>query len=309
VSALDASDLVDRARYELVRDGYRARVLEHKRSRRVELGELVSLTFEDRETVRYQILEMARVERIDDPRRLAHEIEVYGELLPNERELAATLFIQIPDMARIRSELDRLLGIDECVSLAIGRGANAVRVRARFDERQLEADRISAVHYLRFPFDEQGRERFLASDEDEPVALAVDHPNYAREVALAGAVRESLRRDLRGEQPQLLDPRAVPAAPPLERAIFDDGVVRAVELAGRAGERRVRIEPAANAPALPDCAPELVRALFAKAHELASELAARGATVRISAEVAPAGTAGARACVELVARSGGDPTR
>ncbi|MEZ4216674.1 MAG: DUF3501 family protein [Myxococcota bacterium] len=283
MSALAASDLLDRARYERVRDAYRARVIAHKRDRRVAVGELVSLVFEDRETVRYQILEMARVERIDDPAKLAHEIEVYGELLPTSHELAATLFIEIPEMGRIRSELDRLLGIDAHVALVVGRGDGAARVRARFDERQMEADRISAVHYLRFPLDDGARARFLASDDAEPARLVIDHPAYAFETELAGGVRESLRRDLRGETPSLLDPSSVPAGAPTApvRVLEEDALVRVVEPALRRRVVHLRVEPRAAVASLADCEPAVAAALFEKARGIAGSLAARGVAARV----------------------------
>ena len=159
MKGLSLDDILELERYELVRAEYRARVLEHKRDRRVAVGDKVTMLFENRETVRYQIQEMVRVERIRDPGRIQDEIDTYRDLIPQHDELSATLFIEIPELSEIKPELDRLVGIDESVSIVIGEGDEEVCVRGRFDERQLEEDRISAVHYVRFPFTAEERER------------------------------------------------------------------------------------------------------------------------------------------------------
>jgi hypothetical protein len=101
--------------------------------------------------------------------------------------------IEIPEPDRIRSELDRLVGIDEYVSLDVGGN----RVRATFDDRQFEAGRISAMQYVKFPL---GRKLSAAfQDEAAPVILRVDHPEYAAEQPIEGEPRASLTRDLAAE--------------------------------------------------------------------------------------------------------------
>jgi hypothetical protein len=186
-------------RYALVRDDYRARVMEHKRDRRVSVGNKVTLLFEDRETVRYQVQEMARIEGILDSAGIQHELDVYNELVPGRGELSATLFIEIPDLSLVKSELHNLLGIDQCVALVIGEEDAETLVCARFDERQMEADRISAVHYLRFPFTTEQFERFAGP---ELLRLRIDHPSYRYETELSERTRASLLRDLYDEPPQ-----------------------------------------------------------------------------------------------------------
>ena len=110
---------MDLDRYEAVRPELRAAIIEHKRERRVPVGDRVTLVFEDRETLRWQVLEMARVEQIRDRDALQRELDVYNELVPGEDELSATLFVEIPDLERIRPELDRLIGQLEAVSNAV----------------------------------------------------------------------------------------------------------------------------------------------------------------------------------------------
>jgi GNAT superfamily N-acetyltransferase len=194
-------ELVDRETYERLRPAYRERIIALKQRRRVAVGDRVSIVFENRETLRFQVLEMARIERIDDPAALQHELDVYNELVPGDGELSATLFVEIPDLSRIRAELDRLVGIHEHVLLEVG----GTRVRASFDPRQREEDRISAVQYIRFRVDADAFAR-------GPVRLRIDHPSYREAAELSSETRASLLADLRGECEDLLPPerRLVP---------------------------------------------------------------------------------------------------
>lgn len=290
-SQLEPSDILDIARYESIRAGYRERVIAHKAERRVEVGDLVSLTFEDRETVRYQIQEMARVEQLVDPARIAHEIEVYGELLPNESELAATLFIQIPEADQIRLQLDRLLGIDQCVLLEIGTDERATRVRAVFDERQLAEDRISAVHYLRFPLSAEQRGQLL---DGAAARIEIDHPAYPQTAELSELTRASLCRDLAGTTPVLLDPAQVPKIERPELVVEDLGEILVLEPVHKLRAHHLVIAARDQTVRLADCDPALLAALFETARRTASELARRGIASQILANLAPDGAEPAR---------------
>jgi len=210
VRPLSAEELVDLDRYAGLRDAYRAAVIAHKRSRRVSVGEKVTLVFEDRETLRFQVQEMLWVERIRSPRAVQHELDVYNELMPGAHELSATLFIEITERERIREELDRLIGIDEHVCLVMGEGEREERIPARFDPKQMEEERIAAVHYVRFALEEPQVERF--ADLRCPLRLRIDHPSYRRETPLAPETRASLLGDLCGEPEALLTPDGCIAA-------------------------------------------------------------------------------------------------
>ena len=187
---ISAAELLDLTAYEKARPALVARIIEHKRPRRVLVGSELCFVFEDRESVRFQIQEMMRTERIVDDERIAEEVAVYNELVPGEHELSATLLIEIREADRIRPMLDKLVGIDEHVRLEIGGQA----VRATFDPGQFEDDRISAVHYIRFPLGAQLAARFR--DPAVLAELVVEHPNYVNRTALTGAARASLARDL-----------------------------------------------------------------------------------------------------------------
>ena len=187
---IDASEILDLTAYERMRPRYVQEMIEHKRPRRVHVGEDLCFVFENRRTVLFQIQEMTRAERAVDPAAIAAEVEVYNELVPDVNALSATLMIEIPDRTRIRGELDRLIGIDEHVFLDVGGDT----VQATFDPKQFEEDRISAVQYVRFPLGATLAQRFL--DPNVPVELRVDHPNYSSKTRLEGEVRRALMADL-----------------------------------------------------------------------------------------------------------------
>ena len=110
-------DIVGNAAYERVREKSRQRIIELKRRRRVSVGDNLTLVFENRDTVIFQIQEMMRAEKIADLDKIREEIEVYNELIPSQRELSATLFLEIEDQTHLREDLLKFLGIDESVYL------------------------------------------------------------------------------------------------------------------------------------------------------------------------------------------------
>ncbi|MEO8431394.1 MAG: DUF3501 family protein [Acidobacteriota bacterium] len=177
--------------YEVARPDFRRKVIEVKRRRRVALGPLITLVFENRETVLFQIQEMLRIERIVRPEKVQVELDVYNELLPGDGEVAATLFIEVTDPAMVQPTLDRFVGLDEPGRLVLSTGA--VDYPAGFAAGQSREDRISAVHYIRFPLGDAGR-RALASTGK--AGLRVDHGGYSASVELSPETVEELRRDL-----------------------------------------------------------------------------------------------------------------
>lgn len=183
-------DVLDLGSYESERESYRSRVIELKRPRRIAVGDKLTFVFENRDTVLFQIQEMVRAEKISRPEAVQAEIDVYNELVPREHELSATLMIEILESDSIRAELDRLIGIDENVFLDVGDDT----VRATFDPKQHEEDRISAVQYVRFPLGPTLSARFR--DHSVPVRIRVDHPNYRHAAEIRGASRGSLAEDL-----------------------------------------------------------------------------------------------------------------
>jgi Protein of unknown function (DUF3501) len=183
-------EILGHERYGVVREAVRRGIIEHKRSRRVTVGDHISLLFEDRATVWYQTQEMIWVEHITDLDAIREELAVYDALLPGPSELSATLLIEIADQSRIREELAQLIGIDRHVWLEVG---TEYRVPAIFDEGRQTAEKLSAVQFVRFGLD-GGAEALAAGGA--PLAVAVDHPAYRHRAPLSDDVRRSLVSDL-----------------------------------------------------------------------------------------------------------------
>jgi Protein of unknown function (DUF3501) len=275
VRPLAASEVVDLARYSAIRSAYRARVIAYKRTRRLAVGDRVSLVFEDRETLRFQVQEMLFVERISAPERIQDELDVYNELVPGADELSATLFVEVTDLARVRPELDRLVGIDEHVLLEVGSGAGAASVRADFDARQLEEDRISAVQYLRFRLPPPVAARF--ADASVPARIRIDHPRYAALAELPPEVRASLAATLRAEPEPLLPTGVARAAAP-DAIEHESARVRVLRPGGSSDHWIV--EPR-EPRSLLDADPELLRELAAALQLAARRLTAQAGACRI----------------------------
>jgi hypothetical protein len=188
-------DVVNFFEYEKIREARRAHVIELKRRRRVAVGGHLSFVFENRETVLFQIQEMCRAERIATDTKVQDEIDVYNALLPGPRELSATLFIEIEDMARIKPTLDRLMGIDsgQCVWLQVGREF-AVPGEFEAGHSDEEKGKLAAVHFVRFRFTPEAAQAFATAE----VHLVLDHPAERARTRLSDETRAELARDLAG---------------------------------------------------------------------------------------------------------------
>ena len=184
-------ELTGLAAYERVRDHFRREIIEHKKNRRLQVGDRVSLLFENRKTILFQIQEMLRTERITDLDKIRKEVETYNTLIPEANELSATLMLEIEQQEKIRADLLQFLGIDETVFLTIGERR---RIQAVFEEGHSKEDKISAVQYVRFRFTPEARDAFV-SGREEAVAV-IDHPNYRARATIWEEMRQSLIQDL-----------------------------------------------------------------------------------------------------------------
>jgi hypothetical protein len=189
---LELDDIVDLRAYEREREAFRTHVIDLKRRRRVEVGPLVSVVFENRDTVRFQVQEMARAERMLTDAAIQDELDVYNPLIPGPGELSATLFLELTTPAELREWLPKLVGIEQAVALRVG----AVVVRADVEEAhagQLTRDDVTAsVHYLRWSLGPGEIEAWRTG----AVALLIDHPAYHHEVPLSPPTRQELLGDL-----------------------------------------------------------------------------------------------------------------
>lgn len=279
---LERGDLLDAESYERARPGYRDAIIALKARRRVAVGDRVSLVFESRETLRFQVQEMLRVERIHDPERMQHELHVYNELLPGPGELSATLFIEITDPSRVRTELDRLVGIDEHVSLLLGEPPAGFAIPARFDPHQMEEDRISAVQYVRFVLEPQQIDAFAHAEL--PARLRIDHPNYGAEAVLSEATRRELLADLRGDEASLLPPPSPRRAP---QALLETSELRVLSLASH--ERWHLVVELRREGSLTELPPDALTPGLAEVQRRARELRERhgGCRVEVDAAASP----------------------
>lgn len=194
--ALTLADILDLREYERVRAQFRQAVIERKKKRRVSVGPFVTLVFECVDTVRFQIQEMARVERILTDQGIQTELDIYNHLLPRTGELSATMFIELTSDEQLREWMPALVGIERSVVIEVGGGEDPLTVRSVPEEEheaQLTREAITpAVHYVRFPFDAPVIERFAAG----VAALSIRHPRYEHSVALSPETVAELLGDL-----------------------------------------------------------------------------------------------------------------
>jgi hypothetical protein len=183
---------MDLAAYEQIRERFRARIIAEKKNRRFDVGEEMSVVFENHDTVLFQVQEMLRTERITSPPGIAHEIETYNDLIADADELSATLFVEIPDKETRDRRLVELAGLESAVALDVG----GTFIPAAFDERNKVADRTLAVHYLKFPLGVGSAGRWQAAHE--AVAFVINHPRLSLRVPLPPAVFAALSEDLAG---------------------------------------------------------------------------------------------------------------
>jgi hypothetical protein len=194
---LTLADIADLRAYERERDEFRTRVMAEKKVRRVAVGQIVTLVFENRDTVRLQIQEMARAERMLSDDQIQAELDVYNPLIPDRDELSATLFVELTSKADLETWLPRLVGIERAVELRIGTGhAEVVPSEPEAAHAaQLTRDELTAtVHYVRFRLTPAQVEQFLL----DPVELAVNLPAYTQGAFVSDDTKRSLARDLRG---------------------------------------------------------------------------------------------------------------
>jgi hypothetical protein len=193
VRKLTVDDIVDHRAYERERDEFRAAIIAMKKRRRIALGDIMTIVFENTDTMRFQVQEMARAERMLTDDAIAHEVETYNELVPDPGELSGTLFIELTNDALLREWLPKLPGIEHAIRFDVGPRDDASRVVAepRDEERLTREEITSTVHYLRFPFTAEQREAFASG----PARLVVDHPEYKVWVELNDAQRAELAGD------------------------------------------------------------------------------------------------------------------
>jgi len=189
---LTSEDLYSLEVYAKLRGDFRAKVLAHKRNRKIQVGTNATLYFEDRLTIQYQIQEMLRIERIFEPEGIADELAAYNPLIPDGSNWKATFMMEYPDVEERRAALGKLIGIENQVWV---RSADHEKVFAIADEDLERADetKTSSVHFLRF---ELTPEMIAALKAGAGLAVGIDHPHYRQAVTVSEATRTALVQDL-----------------------------------------------------------------------------------------------------------------
>ena len=178
--------------YARERNAFRARVMEHKKRRTVHIGEHLTLLFEDELTIRYQVQEMLRIERIFEEDGIRHELDAYNPLVPDGSNWKATMLIEYPDADERKRALERLKGIEDRVWVQVA-GYERVAAIADEDLERENEEKTSSVHFLRFELTQPMRQ---ALRQGATITVGVDHPQYNATTQLGPEVRAALAADL-----------------------------------------------------------------------------------------------------------------
>jgi len=181
------------ADYERVREMIRPLLIHEKERRRLHVGEHLTFIFENAQTAWYQVEEMIRAEKMTDRDAIQHEIDTYNELIPGSDEIAATLLIEYAEPRERDAALVRLVGLERHLWLKAG----AKRIAARFDDRQMSDERISAVQFVRFSLEDVDAGGLLELAGKGELAVEADHPSLAARGEISGVLAASIAEDLR----------------------------------------------------------------------------------------------------------------
>jgi hypothetical protein len=192
MNPLSREDLFSLEQYAEKRAAFRARVIEHKKDRRVDIGPNLSLYFEDRLTIQYQVQEMLRIERIFEADAIQDELEAYNPLIPDGSNLKCTAMFEFTDVAERRRRLAELTGVENHIWLQVGEHEKVYAIANEDLDRSTD-EKTSAVHFMRFELT-PGMKTALAAGES--LRMGVEHDLYRYSVTLNEASRGALIKDL-----------------------------------------------------------------------------------------------------------------
>ena len=191
---LRLEDIADLRAYERERATFRASMIEVKRLRRVAIGDLLTVMFENRDTMRLQIQEMIRAEKLVTDEGVMEELKVYNPMIPNPGQLCATLFLELTSEEQVREWLTKLAGLENSIFIQLSDGT---KIRGTIDAQHAAGltrpDVTAAVHYLTFEFTPEQVEQFAFG----PVSVVCDQPNYLQMADLLESTKTELLTDLR----------------------------------------------------------------------------------------------------------------
>ena len=190
--SINKDELLDIIEYEKVRNDYRKDIIAYKKNRRFTLGPNVTIIFENKKTLMFQIQEIMRAERLVHDRQIQEEIDVYSSIMPSKKELSATLFLEVTEEHKIRSVLDSFIGLSLNNSVYFKIGDS--KVYAAFESGREKEDNISSVHYIKFPFDQKAINGL--KNNDLKLSLNINYNEYSYSHEILASSRISLQKDL-----------------------------------------------------------------------------------------------------------------
>lgn len=192
---LTLADIADVRAYERERDEFRAKVMETKRRRRLSFGTIITLMFENRDTMLLQIQEMARVEKLTTDEEIQVELDTYNPMIPEPGQLTATVFLELTSDDQMREWLPKLVGIERSFVVVLPNGDRVPSITEEAHAGQLTREEVTAaVHYIRFELSPEQVESFAAG----PVRVEIEHPDYLESIELSDSTHAELLGDLRG---------------------------------------------------------------------------------------------------------------
>ena len=189
---LEPKDLLSLEEYDSKRDSIKKELISHKKNRTINIGDNIVLIFEDYMTIKYQVQEMLRIEKIFNKKEIQEEIDAYNPLIPDGTNLKATMLIMFPDVEVRREMLFKLHDIENNIWLSSG--GKKIIAYADEDLDRSTDEKTSAVHFLRFQLEQEDIADFISSSE---VKIGVDHPEYNKEIVLDSLAKKSLQGDLK----------------------------------------------------------------------------------------------------------------
>jgi len=192
MTKLTRENLYSLEKYSAIRNEFRAKVMEHKKNRRVAIGKHAALYFEDQLTMQYQVQEMLRIERIFEAEGIQDELDVYNPLIPDGMNWKATFMIEYDDVDERKQALARMIGIERGLWVQV-EGFAKVSAIANEDLERETGDKTSSVHFVRF---ELTPEMAAAVKQGTRIKAGIEHPAYTEETILSAEIRDSLAGDL-----------------------------------------------------------------------------------------------------------------
>ena len=192
---LTLADIADVREYERERDEFRAKVMETKRKRRLSFGTIITMMFENRDTMLLQIQEMAHVEKLTTDEEIQVELDTYNPMIPEPGQLTATVFLELTSDDQMREWLPKLVGIERSFVVVLPNGDRVHSITEEAHAGQLTREEATAaVHYIRFELTAEQVESFAAG----PVRIEIEHPDYLESIELSDSTHAELLGDLRG---------------------------------------------------------------------------------------------------------------